>query len=144
MIRFIRLLIILIKEFILYLKDFKLYLYKKIQLEEVDLQSKIIFGEKNERDTKNKQIIIEELRRLLTFHGYNIPEHDYKAFAEEVLQKLQTLNKGKVEKIILQTSAIEELELKNGAKVTYRVIGQAGFGIMINELCSLLPEWVRK
>jgi len=66
--------------------------------------------------------------------------YEYIKDLEKQLSELKNqprLDEKEVEKIILKTSAIEEIELKNGAKIGYRVIGQAGFENMITELCKL-------
>lgn len=108
------------------------------------------------RIKKINEIIIRDLGNLFkkynhwgnAFREADISEREFKNrmeeiksdFASTLLSKLQILNKDNIEKILIQTSAIEELELKSGAKITYRVIGQAGFKNIIDRIHSLIPD----
>lgn len=86
----------------------------------------------------NKDIALKELRKIEDEENIHIPQK--RNIATRILSKLQILNKNNIEKIILQTSAIEKLELKSGAKITYRVIGQVSFKSMIDRIHSLIPD----
>ena len=49
-------------------------------------------------------------------------------------------DKDKITEILLRNSAIEEFALQDGSKVAYRVIGQAGFKTIVDEIINSLEE----
>ena len=50
------------------------------------------------------------------------------------------IDKDIVIKALLENSTVEEIELKNGNKVSYRVLGQAGFEVAANQILKTRKE----
>ena len=95
----------------------------------------------------NKEIIIEELTRFLKFIVSNNLEETYKGdFAINLLSKLQTLDRGRVEDIfkdmlimVMTNFCDENGEPENMAMDIWEE-NENDFNILINQICQLIPE----